>query len=307
MDGLITSYFKKAPKPPQRGSSDSKKRRKASRDDTKDDDTPTNALKRSKLAGASPKHTPIGLPTQTSGSSNSKLPQPDVITISSEDSTENDTGLEPCQRLETKHELATPRPQSASNPATLPRTGRKPKSALRQDSIVPATPEHPPPLSSTAFLTPIPFRGLSQTFSDDSVGSSQSQEYEEFDDPFQAPRKADASSSPHSSKAAFGSSELDVTRGQLGEVLASPKMIDSSQSQYMSMYGPLSPFRLNKRMTLLLDDELVPSSQSQENELGMSQLLPLERYALLLLSFLYLADSIPQNPFSAEEKLIPFS
>jgi hypothetical protein len=109
------------------------------------------------------------------------------------------------------------------------------------------------------------------------------------------------------SKAAFGSSELDVTRGQLGEVLASPKMIDSSQSQYMSMYGPLSPFRLNKRMTLLLDDELVPSSQSQENELGMSQLLPLERYALLLLSFLYLADSIPQNPFSAEEKLIPFS
>jgi hypothetical protein len=302
-DTLITDFFRKHNKT----DSTSKKRppSKSSQDDDPDW-TPTNTTKRSKVAGNKGKNTRTksaepatkprapgsgvtrkvpSPPLQTPGASSSKFKTPaakrEVIVISSDDPDVTMLGVTPPAKSDLFSRYRSPLPPSSA-PSSSSRYGRK--APPREESIVPATPEHDRFFSSPKdTVTPIllNLKPLSQTWSDETIDSSQSQDdvdLEEYGGPSINLTRT-LFGSPRSNWATKGS--VDFEGGDEREddpgasSVVSPQIIRSSQSQSQYLMMHASPQRLGARATVLIEEhlEIIQSSQSQEKELDINTVL----------------------------------
>lgn len=288
-DALITSFFQKQGK-----SGNNLRKRRPSRSSQYDDPdwTPSNAAKRSKVAGNKGKGTeqsrrpqvpdsditlvePFLLQTPGASTSKSKTTRK-ATTIASNDPDVTIVGDTPAKGVLFSR-YRSPLPPSSA-PSSAHRYGR---SALaREDSAVPATPQHERLLSPQDVVTPIrlTLNPLSQTWSDETIDSSQSQEDVDLEEYGGASINLARTlfSSPRSNKPMKGSVDSsDVEGGPRNiVVMGSPQVVGSSQSQSQYLVN-MSPQRLEARATILLEDysELIPSSQSQEKELDLHTVL----------------------------------
>ncbi|KAF6766484.1 hypothetical protein DFP72DRAFT_21069 [Ephemerocybe angulata] len=300
MNNLITAYFPSASSKPKarKSTKNTKKRTSSAFEDNAESDAPANASKRSKLAkdkehaqssgkrASAPKdlrswkkEKPVELPLETPDASSSKLKprvKHELVDLSSDEPQEEEV-----KSREASVESALPsRYPSILPPSSAPPSTQRTRRVLRGETTVPETPEHerrPSPSRPSIYATPLRSKPLSQTWSDETVGSSQSQEDEDYNDYpplnrglFTTPRnkRANLRASPSGGEDDDGESDIEVL------ALVSPRTIPSSQTQLLTM-RPFSPVALKGNPTFIVDDnlEVIPSSQSQEKELEMSTLL----------------------------------
>ena len=231
------------------------------------------------------------LPIQTPGASSSKFKMPPakrkVMVISADEPdvirVGNASYSPPNADLFSQYRSPLP---LSSAPSSSWRYGRKTLS--REESVIPPTPEREPRLFTTSkdAVTPtrLSFKPLSQTWSDETVGSSQSQEDDDLEEYGGASINLAGTifGAPRSNWATKGSVDFKESVGGVYNGGTSPvgsQVIRSSQSQsqYLSMEHA-SPQRLRGKATVLIDEssEVVESSQSQEKELDMT-IVPSQR------------------------------
>lgn len=296
-DILITDFFTKQTKAREK----SKKRRSSKLDQDEDPEwTPTKAAKRAKVTtgkgklegkykGTRPRssepalgHTDDGatlttplLPRRTPGASSSNFKMPaarrDAIVFSVDDPEVARVGNASDARVNPNlfSQYRSPLPPNSA-PSSSYRHRRR--TAPREQSIVPPTPERLLATSRDS-VTPIrlSFKSLSQTWSDETVGSSQSQEDGdlEYGGPSISLTRT-VFSALQSNWETKGSVDFD---GGVYNGGTSPPIVRSSQSQsqHLSMEHA-SPQRLRGKATVLIDEslEIIESSQSQEKELDIT-------------------------------------
>ncbi|TEB39073.1 hypothetical protein FA13DRAFT_1704662 [Coprinellus micaceus] len=307
-DVLITDFFTKQTKT-------SEKRRSSKLDQDEDPEwTPTKAAKRAKVTTGKGKlegkdkstrprslepalgrtddgatlPTPL-LPRRTHGASSSNFKSPgarrDAIVFSVDDPEVAGVGnaSDAPAKANLFSQYRSPLPPSGAPSSSYRYRRRTPP---REESIVPPTPERLLTTSRDS-ITPIRlrFKSLSQTWSDETVGSSQSQEDGdlEYGGPCISLTRT-VFGAPRSNWATKGSVDFEGKDGGLyngGTSPArsppgSPPIVRSSQSQsqYLSMEHA-SPQRLRGKATVLIDEslEIIESSQSQEKELDITTVL----------------------------------
>jgi hypothetical protein len=159
---------------------------------------------------------------------------------------------------------------SPHKPTTVPSSSTRSRFTSREESVVPATPQHVrrPALLATATPIQIHLKPLSQSYSDETVGSSQSQEDDDaYLDVMSANPELFCTPRKNRVRVAAGNSPDEA------EALVSPRVVMSSQSQYLGgTYSSPIPLKL-KASSWEESEDLVPSSQSQERELeSLSQI-----------------------------------
>lgn len=281
MDGLITSYFPAKARPKKK----TKKRTSSTLDGVAETKTKRKKLAKESSGSGSEGVKASGSKSEKGSRGSTRQPSTHDIRLSGRkvdyiSSDDEDLVSTSAQ----DHQLPLPRfsPLPSSSPPP-PSSSFLRDRAPREDSIIPPTPDHERVLPASSVSSPVTLvrlRGLTQTWSDETVASSQSQEEDdgEYGGPsyshafdfanrasFTTPRKSQRQPRVVDD---YGDSENEI----MG--LLTPKTVQSSQTQHLSL--PRSSARsFGKRASSLVDDslELIPSSQSQEKELDMTMLL----------------------------------
>ncbi|KAJ2919318.1 hypothetical protein MD484_g1096, partial [Candolleomyces efflorescens] len=269
MDSLITSYFSKVSCKPRNAPSGSRKRR-PSKFDTDDEDVEALAsTKKRPKANLADKGPSNGQAGTKKGRRLRKQADEDITEVfGASSSTRKQAGA----LVDVVEAPRKPVQLSPHKAAMVPSSSKRSRFTSREELILPATPSsHVRRPASLAAATPIQIRlkPLSQSFSDETVGSSQSQEDDDAcldvmntnPELFCTPRKNWVGLTTRDSP------------GDEAEALLSPRVVMSSQSQYLDgTYSSPIPPKL-KASPCEESEDLVPSSQSQERELeSLSQI-----------------------------------